>query len=392
MKISIKKFIFILLIILFVNCNDTTHKPNNNIKEKSSKLGKLYKKKEIEIDIDAGDFFTSRNTYVKDELYTTYLLRTFHKYYHIERWNWTNKKRMTNITFTDYGPNAVKSVVAGSFYPITKDSFLLPSVFGRIYLQTPHTTKLLYSNNNNKNLLLGSRTESKIIRINDNFYIRNAFYFDQPAQDNLWENYNPLICYNITENNIKPTKIYYPDVFYEKCWTFMQTNFSFTKFGHKIAFTFGGLNKIFVYDTKANKIKKEIKFKSNFFKHSLKPIDCDIINTSERAFKIKSQHNIFAIEYDKFRDVFYLIILLPPDDVQDILGPEKWDVIMPFSILVLDSNFNTIDEIKLPGKQYFFREFFVTKEGLWISNNNELNPSIKEDKLKYTLFCINEVQ
>jgi len=58
----------------------------------------------------------------------------------------------------------------------------------------------------------------------------------------------------------------------------------------------------------------------------------------------------------------------------------------PFSILVLDDQFNIITERRFKGGIYFTSEFFVTDKGLWISKYNPFNENQEENVLTFDLF------
>ena len=60
--------------------------------------------------------------------------------------------------------------------------------------------------------------------------------------------------------------------------------------------------------------------------------------------------------------------------------------INPFSILVLDTEFNIIAEREFEGGIYFTSEFFLSEEGLCISKYNKFNEELKENVLTFDVF------
>lgn len=60
----------------------------------------------------------------------------------------------------------------------------------------------------------------------------------------------------------------------------------------------------------------------------------------------------------------------------------------PFSVMILDKDFNLIDEVPLDGKTYDFFQSFAWTDKLYISLNNPLNPAFSDDKMQLAVFQI----
>jgi len=90
--------------------------------------------------------------------------------------------------------------------------------------------------------------------------------------------------------------------------------------------------------------------------------------------------------YDSHREVFYRIAQLPRefDPERDLSGQSK-RIRSPFSIIVLDKDFNKLTEKKFPDKKYNQEIAFVDEAGLWISYDNPYNNKSKEDSFDFRL-------
>lgn len=95
-----------------------------------------------------------------------------------------------------------------------------------------------------------------------------------------------------------------------------------------------------------------------------------------------------SIIYDQYRQLFYRICDHPIDNVdldESLLLQNRPSQ----SIIVLDKNLEIVKEIELPRNKYKADNNFVSPEGLFISENSELNPSLNENIWN---FCRIEVE
>jgi hypothetical protein len=135
----------------------------------------------------------------------------------------------------------------------------------------------------------------------------------------------------------------------------------------------GHSDSIYIFDSKykLNKIKK---IHSNYYKIDCRPIK---IKDYEKNMNLNNEnvwsHSfIQTLIYDKYRKVFYCIIRGPGDIITRY---------MPFSIIVMDENLNSLYEQKFDGHVY--NPFvFVGKKGLYIHKMDKKEIS----KRKYEIF------
>lgn len=97
-----------------------------------------------------------------------------------------------------------------------------------------------------------------------------------------------------------------------------------------------------------------------------------------------------SIIYDPFRKIYYRIATLS----NDVQANDNLALLSKFppkpSIIVLNASFEKIGETVLPERRFNIRDYFVVEEGLFLSNNNPMNPDFNQDKLSFTLIILRD--
>ncbi|MDH5598381.1 MAG: DUF4221 domain-containing protein, partial [Cyclobacteriaceae bacterium] len=98
--------------------------------------------------------------------------------------------------------------------------------------------------------------------------------------------------------------------------------------------------------------------------------------------------SFFNLAYDPFREYYYVFVQKSyTPESQDFNHLQKLYRNTPsFSIIILDKEMKKIGEQSLPEFTYLANNFFITEKGLYLSENNEFNPSFDENYLTFTLF------
>lgn len=92
--------------------------------------------------------------------------------------------------------------------------------------------------------------------------------------------------------------------------------------------------------------------------------------------------------YDEYNEVYYRFVYLGKKLKK---GDYVWKVQKDnYSIIIMDKKFQKIGETKFKIGKYHFGNFFITKEGIYISCNNINNPEFDENYLKFQLFNLVE--
>jgi hypothetical protein len=142
-------------------------------------------------------------------------------------------------------------------------------------------------------------------------------------------------------------------------------------------------DELFVYDENGLVLKKKTNashwraptpFQANNF------FDYEYI---ERYLCTESRYS--KILYDKYKDQYYRVLQHASEYINEDGTLNTW-IDKPWSILVLDRNFDLIQEFVFPPKMYDFRLIHVTRDGLLLSTNHKLNPNYDHSKSRFALF------
>lgn len=120
-----------------------------------------------------------------------------------------------------------------------------------------------------------------------------------------------------------------------------------------------------------------------------KPFGGDVMNNLDNIRYESEEPLYLKIMYDRYRNLYYRIAL----HRQKFEGPDGTNLALhqkPWSIMVFDENFQKLDEQDFEAKQFFPKDVFVGKQGLYVSNakvpDSNGRPSFN---LSFSLFRIN---
>lgn len=146
----------------------------------------------------------------------------------------------------------------------------------------------------------------------------------------------------------------------------------------------------YVYETDlAHTSIRRIKAKSKYLSaRDVKKVKFGMVSDINEQVKKKLAKGRYAhIYYDPYRHVYYRVVL-PPSDI-----PENVHLINfllngghAFSIMILDEDFNIIDEVLLPKDTYIPNPMFVDEDGLYICEHHILNPDYSDDVCTFRRF------
>ncbi len=134
-------------------------------------------------------------------------------------------------------------------------------------------------------------------------------------------------------------------------------------------------------------LKMKIPVKSKYIDHT-DPTTEDTRNSPELRTKYRVEQPYYAsVLYDKYRKLIYRVVAHRQEyensngTVNDVLD-KNW------SIIILDSDFNYLDEIKMEKGKYNFNTILVVKEGLLISTFNKSNKDFNPNEYSFQLFQV----
>jgi hypothetical protein len=91
------------------------------------------------------------------------------------------------------------------------------------------------------------------------------------------------------------------------------------------------------------------------------------------------------IIYDPYREVYYRMIYLPVEPLDELTGERTSEDDKPVVILILDEDYQQIGQYPLPPKTYYEQAWFLDQTGLWLSRMHLENPDYEEGKMVFQL-------
>lgn len=182
----------------------------------------------------------------------------------------------------------------------------------------------------------------------------------------------------------------YPDEFKQGVWGVTATNFS-TTFNpqlNKFVYSFAISDSLVLYNP-YNNSSKRFNARSKLITGSLQPM-IKPLNEHDLEYALETPY-YGAIIYDKYRNLYYRFVShsIP---YKNHNGEINRFHMKPLSVIILDDNFNILGEIKLEENTYLDYIYFVSKEGLYISNGNPENPKLEDDFAVFTCFKVSDFQ
>lgn len=143
------------------------------------------------------------------------------------------------------------------------------------------------------------------------------------------------------------------------------------------------LDSLFIYDMDFNLISIKLA-KSSYFENFIEVPK----NTPAKDYSkyIVSKSSYGRLMYDTYRNLYYRFVLIG----RPFAESEDFEMTSSrknrFSVLVLDNNFEVINEVTFPGSTYFNYSAFVGKKGLYLPKINSYNKNLSEDYITYDIF------
>jgi len=191
---------------------------------------------------------------------------------------------------------------------------------------------------------------------------------------------------NSTLDSLKQIKMTYPSDYLQKGPKPMDASRVFS--GNHFVYSFAA--DPYIYITNDHKsITKKIAKSDYIGEVSPFPQDIDIAKYEQYVLETGLYGSIV---YDNFRDIYYRFcdIGVSAESVENINKSVRNRTKQ--SIIILDRKFNKIGETLLPEKRFKLNNFFVLKEGLYVSNNTPYNMEMDENKLSFSLFKFSTTQ
>lgn len=108
-------------------------------------------------------------------------------------------------------------------------------------------------------------------------------------------------------------------------------------------------------------------------------------NSSENKFFLEKT-NYNRIIFDKYRNKYYRIVQIGRP-IENGINPNLEEFhLNKFSIIVLDENFEVLNEINFPPRQYNPYQLFVAEKGIYIPKTNIYYDGLSDEKINIDIF------
>lgn len=391
---------FVITIIFSVACSSGGNKIQNEIftvpTEIASKSGLNYNLKIIDTLFIPVDSTTRAVNHVnfhyssdKDELLFDYNPAN----HSIQAYNLHSKTKEYHVYLQKTGPEKLEEVIG--MYVHSPDSIFLitESPKRRIVLIDKQGTifkdwlvKDALANNEDYDLYFSdnfvptynSKINSLVIGIAPYIEPWKPAYYEQPF----------LVEYDFSKERVVQQYGYFP---YPGEIYFFQEELGRFKYDNKEVVHFYGSDMYFIHDYQTKKLEKIVKVPSKYIKGRIPAIGKQILKDEDMTAQSKyflETGSYMATRYDPYSKMMYRLVKKPMDYL-NLDGIRKSYNEIEYSLMLLNNNFEIIDEIDLEAGHFNTKMIFLNEKGLWISANNPLNSSIDEDIL--TLICFKPI-
>ncbi|MCF6341466.1 MAG: DUF4221 domain-containing protein [Bacteroidales bacterium] len=346
----------------------------------------------ISFNLPPNGIFASRYimSYFDPDRDAVYLLRQNRQFNCIEKYNLNSEQFVSVNKFDKVGPNGIGKI--NGFYPISSDLFLLGSLYRQklFYADTngivKNTTEFPYPNGDyyfSTSNPLSLSPEKKTVQVSVQPMMdrvgNKKMYFESPVSAKLFLDRG---C-KIDINNMRFPKIYIESNYSEVDYTYFTRTSNALK-GIQV-FSFPADPSIYTEDSLGS--IQSYYSPSQYFKYP-DPVPNKQISWEEGRVLFLENPRYESIAYDAYKNIYYRFCLLAIEIEKGKKYSPYIHLEMPFTVIVLDSAFNTMTEKKFEKHLFNTSEYFITSKGLWISANNPENPNFDEERLRYVLFAL----
>jgi hypothetical protein len=329
--------------------------------------------------------YMSYNNQLKDD---TLIQLNYANTNSIDLFSLNDKNHVKNISFKSNGPQGVGNI-QGFFYK-NKDSIYLFNDTQVVLVDDEKQKQSIYD-------IKGDYDEIwyplKISNGGMPYVDSNKIFFGKTDFEKMTSNRyyqaDLLMSFDLATKEKMQYDIHFPSTYLDNCWQMNQADFSYT-FNNKddyLVFSFTANPNIFVFSYKTNKLKEVINLEYSF---EPKPINCENVDDPTRSRVHYMTNPVFKyFVYDDYRDVYYRFIKKPLSDKD--ANKIKFDRKKPlyksdYILQVFDQEFQPIAQQELKSPNFLVHDFFVAKDGLYISLNNPLKADFDENTLNYAKF------
>lgn len=192
---------------------------------------------------------------------------------------------------------------------------------------------------------------------------------------------NTNLVLNIEEDSISYFNSY-PNEFKGNVWGVNATDHSSIFVDGNFVYSFAISDSLSVYNINSETTKRYLA-KSVHSKKRIQPMPKPS-NEHDLQYVLET-FQYSGIIYDQYRKVYYRFVKHPLD-YKNERGEINNFHSKPISVIILDDDFRVIGETMLENNKFTTSMYFVSEEGLFISDANPLNIAVDENYAGFTLF------
>lgn len=380
--VHVRKFILLLIPLVIVNCT-------SNMKGKVESLPAIVVVDSLflHLDQETSNKFTSPQVINIEG--NPYLVNTFFDFSFLKFFDLNTGECTQTLKFNDTGPNKI-SAVAGTYF-IDSSLFFVKGMADEIY------NGKFTNNISIKKIIVREKGRYWFVpKIDNNLHPviglnKNKFLISNSHQYRKGRN-----AFNIidTSTNDFTQAVQFPDQFIEGffgVYDFREWNYVYNKKSQLIIANYPNLDTLYGYDINLNPfgkyfVESSIKtspIKKIFQKKNYTDPD-DVTNPKEINLRVKSNLQYKALLYDEKNNYYYRIVGHPISQYKIESEDPVISQIRNYSIMVIDSNFNLVNEFAIPFNKYLIYNvcFFLYEGHLYIQRLNQNEDTVLFDKLK----------
>ncbi len=378
-----KHYLLILINFIILGCTKNNPTATNKVLLNHN----FVLSKTVSVPISNRVNYKSWQIHPKTQNDSSYIVRKNYYDNSVLVYNWDSKRLLNTYKFKDEGPNEVVKFDSAAFLEIATDSFLVANAYSQIYIIK--NDSILFKNTYDD---VGGGFGNLMNGFNKNLPVKlddDVFIFRKPSVEitnDLYYAEHLLVKFNLKTKILKALNVHYPDSYIKgQCWNFPALRQSFTRNNlNQLVFSFPIDPNLYVYHIEKDTLTT--KQMPNYNKLELNFIPCDDnLSQTEYLYSVKNNSIYHSITYDRYKDIYYRVLLSKPKNLTKDNVEELQQTI---SLIALDNNFNIIAEKTLANNTYDFNDFFVTKEGFWLSKNNINSETFDENFMSFDLFNV----
>ena len=377
------KWTYLYIILLFLSCQ-TKEEENRN---KVNYLFTLEKTGELKLPLDNETSYEMYYlSYYNDN--SEELLYTWNHFTNgINVYSLTTKTLLNQIKIPLEGPNSIYSLQG--FTVIHKDTILAyarGTTSSTIMLNTKGdilNTHFIAKDDKMPVINHLSNSQAPTLKYGKYLCFSQLPLFDLSNPANMNDKFPFEIWYDLEANHHIDMGIHFPESYQNKLWGIYNVFLSRTK-GHDNYFVYSwpAKEEIYITDFEGNDKWVNISLDKAKGKYS-KALPMNYTK-DEQLKAVTENYSHRTIFYDKYREVYYQMVLGPTDKL--IANDYNAFFAQPMYFVILNKNFEKIGEVRMPSNKYSFMGLFIGKEGLYIPQTNTENPELKEDEITFSIY------